>query len=683
MAATPDTATLKDLLVAGYARLQAGDRAGAAGAFHAALAREPALFQAHAGLAQAALAEGRAAEGLEHWREAVRLKPDIAEMQSEFGLALVNAGQVADAAAAFQAALTLKPSLYAVAYNLGNALAALGKPGEALAPYRQAILHKPDFAEAHFNLGLAQFKLGQSAEALEAYHAAFALKPDSPKIADTLGNLLLDEGRMEDAAAVFTRAAGAGAEPLGFLFRASLLLPRIAESPAQIAAARARLSEGLERIMGADGVIHDPASLTNDALFYLAYGGGDDWPLMETVARFFRTKSPVLNYVSPHLAARAEHGARIKVGFLSQFLCSHTIGRLNAGLIARLDRTKFHVTVIHTAAARRDEVRAAIDHSADAAITLPADLAGAQRAVADLRLDLLHFPDIGMNAFTYFLAYARMAPVQCMGWGHPDTTGTGAIDYFLSYDAAEPEGAEAHYTETLVRLARPSVCYEPDAKITEKLPRAAFALPETGALYGCLQSLFKLHPEFDAVLADVAVRDPTGWIVLVDWVQPAWMRLLRERWARTHPILLDRVIVVPRQPGERFRHLVANMDVMIDPLHFGGGNTFYEALAQDVPTVTWPSPYLRGRLITGFYKLLGLGDGLIADAPADLAPLAVALAHDPEHRAKTCAPQFAKGHTLYRDHAAVQELGAFFAAAVAAGRSGTKINAWRFPPTGP
>ena len=33
------------------------------------------------------------------------------------------------------------------------------------------------------------------------------------------------------------RAAGPGAEPLGFLFRASLLLPRIAESPAQIAAA--------------------------------------------------------------------------------------------------------------------------------------------------------------------------------------------------------------------------------------------------------------------------------------------------------------------------------------------------------------------------------------------------------------------------------------------------------------
>ncbi len=670
-------ANLKDVLLDGYTRLKGGDRAGAAAAFRQALQLDPALFQAHAGLAQA---EGHAAAGLEHWRAAVRLKPDVAELQAEFGLALINNGHVAEAAAAFRAALTLKPALFGAAYNLGNALAALGKPDEALEPYRLAIAHKPDFAEAHFNLGLAHFKLGQSAEALAAYRAAFALRPDLPKIADTLGNLLLDEGRGEEAAAVFTQAAEAGSEKIGFQFRAHLLLPRIAASTAQIAAARARLAEGLTRLMSADGVIADPPGLTNDALFYLAYGGENDRLLMEAAHRMFRAHSPVLSYVSPHLAETRARGGKIKIGFLSQFLCSHTIGRLNKGLIAGLDRDRFHVTVIHTAAARRDEMRAAIDQAADATITLPADLAGAQAAVAGLKLDVLHFPDIGMNAFTYFLAYARMAPVQTMGWGHPVTTGTDTIDYFLSFDTAEAAGAEAHYTETLARLARPSVRYEPDARITHKLPRAEFGLPAEGALYGCLQSLFKFHPDFDAVMADVLARDPEGWIVLVDWVQPTWMRQLRERWGKTHPILLERVVVVPRQPGERFRHLVAAMDVMIDPMHFGGGNTFYEALAQEVPTITWPSPYLRGRLVTGFYKLLGLDEGLIAATPADLAPLAVALAKDPGHRAKVCAPLFERGHTLYRDQAAVAELGAFFKAAVDAGRTGTKIKTWSFSP---
>src|SRR3546814_8369575 len=67
-------------------------------------------------------------------------------------------------------------------------------------------------------------------------------------------------------------------------------------------------------------------------------------------------------------------------------------------------------------------------------------------------LDLLLYTDIGMNAFSYFLAFARLAPVQCVTWGHPDTTGIPALDYFISNDLAEPEDAESHYSERLVRL---------------------------------------------------------------------------------------------------------------------------------------------------------------------------------------------------------------------------------------
>ena len=670
---------IKSLLQVGFARLKAGDVARSEAIFRQVLAGAPELFQAHYGLAHTLQAAGRGTEALETWIRAARLKPEVAEVQAELGLAFVAVARIAEAATAFRAALVLKPEMYGVAYNLANALAALGKSDEALAFYRQAISHKPDFAEAHFNLGLAHFKLGQSAEAAAAYEAAFALQPDSARIADTLGNLLLDEGRMSAAAAVFEKASAMGREKLGFLFRSFLLLPRIAESNAQIHKVRLDLARGLDALQGMDGEIFDPASLTNDALFYLAYAGENDRPLMEAAHRMFRRHSPVLNYVSPHLdGIRARQGqGRIKVGFLSQFLGNHTIGRLNQGLIAGLDRAKFHVTVIHTAAGKRDDGRTAIDQAADAAVTLPADLAGAQRAVADLQLGLLHFPDIGMNAFTYFLAYARMAPVQTMGWGHPVTTGTDTIDYFLSFDTAEPDGAEAHYAETLVRLKRPSVCYTPDAKIQHKLSRADFGLPPTGALYGCLQSLFKFHPDFDAVLAAVAERDPTGHIVLVDWVQPTWMRLLRERWARTFPMLLDRVIVVPRQPGDRFRHLVANMDVMLDPLHFGGGNTFYEAVAQGVPTVTWPGNYLRGRLITGFYKLLGVSEGLIARDVEDLAPLAVALVHDPARRAEVCAPLFARAGELFHDQAAIRELEAFFQAAV---KADGKIANWNYAP---
>jgi hypothetical protein len=46
---------------------------------------------------------------------------------------------------------------------------------------------------------------------------------------------------------------------------------------------------------------------------------------------------------------------------------------------------------------------------------LPPDLAGCHEAVAALKLDVLLYPDLGMEPLTFFLAFARLAPVQ-VGW---------------------------------------------------------------------------------------------------------------------------------------------------------------------------------------------------------------------------------------------------------------------------
>lgn len=60
------------------------------------------------------------------------------------------------------------------------------------------------------------------------------------------------------------------------------------------------------------------------------------------------------------------------------------------------------------------------------------DLAGVRQAIAAERLDVLFYTDIGVEPPTYFLAFARLAPVQCLTLGHPVTTGIPNMDYFLS-----------------------------------------------------------------------------------------------------------------------------------------------------------------------------------------------------------------------------------------------------------
>lgn len=39
------------------------------------------------------------------------------------------------------------------------------------------------------------------------------------------------------------------------------------------------------------------------------------------------------------------------------------------------------------------------------------------------RLDVLVYPEVGLDPVAYFLAFSRLAPVQAVWWGHPDTTG--------------------------------------------------------------------------------------------------------------------------------------------------------------------------------------------------------------------------------------------------------------------
>jgi hypothetical protein len=59
----------------------------------------------------------------------------------------------------------------------------------------------------------------------------------------------------------------------------------------------------------------------------------------------------------------------------------------------------------------------------------------AQRMIGSLELDVLVFGEVGMDALTYFLAFARLARVQTAFWGHAVTTGISPLD-----DDGAPEG---------------------------------------------------------------------------------------------------------------------------------------------------------------------------------------------------------------------------------------------------
>ena len=265
-------------------------------------------------------------------------------------------------------------------------------------------------------------------------------------------------------------------------------------------------------------------------------------------------------------------GKRIRVGFLSAYFCNHTIGRLNLGRVQQLSRKDFEVSVI-ALGSHQDRCSTAFKQAADQYIEVPRRPAKTRQMIADLGLDVIVFADVGMDCLTQTLSYSRMAPIQAVTWGHPDTTGSPTMDYFISSELAESEDADSHYSEQLVRLPNLGICYERPELVGPARTREDFGLDPNRRVYLCPQTLFKFHPEFDQVLGQILVADPLGDLVVMESRTPEWNSALRQRWQRTLPDADRRVRFVPSQPRDEFLHLLATADVMLDPFPFCGGNT--------------------------------------------------------------------------------------------------------------
>ncbi len=370
----------------------------------------------------------------------------------------------------------------------------------------------------------------------------------------------------------------------------------------------------------------------------------------------------------------ASPGGRLRIGFLSTNLFQHTIGKFYQGIIQKLSRDRFEVVLIRPPQ-DADPIGDEIGRDADRQIEIPYNLYAARDLIAAERLDILFYPDLGMSPLTYYLAFARLAPVQCVSWGHPVTTGIPAIDYFISAKSIEPVEAQAHYSERVILLDRlPSYYFRPH-HTANAFTRAEMGFAGDVKLYLCPQSLFKLHPDFDLVLATLLRRDPKARLLLLSGVHKHWDHLLAARIAKGFPDVVERVIFVPRIPQTEFFRLLMMADVILDPPFFGGGNTSYEAFAMGLPIVTWPGPFMRGRVTEGCYRQMGFTE-LVADSLDSYVEIALRLANDDEWRARVKNEIATRSAGLYEDATMVAELEDFLSAAYEAHRRGDRVTQW-------
>jgi spermidine synthase len=147
----------------------------------------------------ALVAEGKIEEAIAHYKIAIKIKPDYALAQNNLGAALSQIGKTGEAISHYKMAIELNPDNAKAQSNLGAVLVAEGKIEEAIAHYKMAIKLNPDFAQAHYNLGNALSAEGKNEEAIPHYKMAIKLKPDYANAHYNLGNALVAEEKNEKA----------------------------------------------------------------------------------------------------------------------------------------------------------------------------------------------------------------------------------------------------------------------------------------------------------------------------------------------------------------------------------------------------------------------------------------------------------------------------------------------------
>jgi len=665
--------------------LQATGRTGAAmPCFETAARLDPANPQPLCLLGAACHALGRLDAAAAAYRRALALAPRLGRAWNNLGLVLGEQGDLDGAVAAFRAVLAFAPDYATALGNLGAVLAEAGRDLEALPALRAAARHAPAWFDAWRNLGAALGRLGQPLDAVAPLETALRLRPRDPGTRLQLAQCLEQAGRAAEAIRVLEAACGkddpgaalrmalarllAGAnraaqaravyadvlaarpDDLQAAIGAHLTLPLVYASGAEVARERTRFADGLDALETWVEVRRDalaqcpPARLLAQLAwvnFPLAYHGHDDRALQ---ARYGRLVTGLLQDCAPALAPAGPRAAagRIRIGFAASLFCRGTVHAYFAPWVGALDKGAFETFVYHSGA-REDAASAALAQACDHYLALP--LASGQaawdlaRRIAADALDILVYPELGMTAELFPLAALRLAPVQCAAWGHPVTTGLPTIDAFLSCDPMETPDAQAHYSERLLCLPGLGTCYPRPVRPAPG-DRAAFGLPAGRRLYLFPHAPFKIHPDNDALLAGIAARDPEAMFVLVGGHTAGQDASLAHAVAGRIEAALaahgvapaGRLHLLPYLAHEDYLRVNRLCDLMLDCLHWSGGNTTLDAIASGLPVVTLPGATMRSRQSAAMLRMAGL-DRLVAAGPAGYVETALRIAGDPLARA--------------------------------------------------
>ncbi|MBI1778340.1 MAG: hypothetical protein HYR63_23625 [Proteobacteria bacterium] len=590
---------------------RAGDLPKAAAQYRRTLALAPETIDAEHLLAISCLQRGDCETSARLLRSLLRRQSDAPAVAISLGHAEQARGREEAAHRAFRLAALWAPVASAAWLYFGNRAAAAGSFQQAMRLFARSVAINPLDAAALGNLGSALAEL-QAAVAQTWHRRAAAVGPQSPAAWINVGHGARALGDWEKARGAYRRAHAIDADDA------------LALSEAVHASLQQANWHNLERDVGRLGRLLEQGPsvppfhlLALELSTTLKRGNAERWSRRYPLAPSRRPERPLAD--------------RLRLGYISGDFRQHAVGYQVIGLIEAHDLSRIELYGYSWAKHDGSGIRARLDRGFGGIIDLSgcSDEAAAMRIGADGIEVLIDLGGHTHSARPGILA-RRPAGVQVGYFGYPGTTGADYHDYAILDAVTAPPGAEAGFSEALVRLP---CCFWPHDGGRPPLPappsRAALGLP-AGVVLACFNQVYKLQPQAFGQWMRILGAAPEAILWLLD--PGAVARDNIRRAAARAGVAPERLAFAP--PLAHAAHLarVRAADIAIDTLPYGAHVTAADALSVGCPFVTRIGTDLAGRIGASMLTAVGLPE-LIASDDAGFVEIVVRLAREPSRRA--------------------------------------------------
>ena len=306
---------------------------------------------------------------------------------------------------------------------------------------------------------------------------------------------------------------------------------------------------------------------------------------------------------------------KLKIGYISKCMTSHSVGWLARWLIKYHDRNQFQlygyfVFYQHDFNALQSWYESQMDQVYRIGIDGVQDYAAIAAKIYEDEIDILIDLDSITNDVNCAVMALKPAPIQ-ITWLGSDASGTPTVNYFIADPYVLPDSAQEYYTEKIWRLPQTYIGVDGFEVGVPSLRRDQLDIPDDAVVYLSAQTAYKRSPDTIRLQMQIIKAVPNSYFLIKGFGDQGALKDFFIQIAIAENVNVSSLRFLPiTKTGDEHRANLAIADIVLDTFPYNGATTTLETLWMCIPIVTKVGEQFAARNSYTMMMNAGISEGI-------------------------------------------------------------------------